>query len=132
MNLSRIKIWTAEILYASDLNAEFDNIINHEIKNTDIASNAAIEGSKFKDADIDLTSKVKGILPVANGGTGVSGDSYDADKVDGIHAAVSASANKLFPLNGSGKFPIVILDLSGANEGDIVKIVSGVPTWVAP
>ncbi len=103
MNLSRVKVWTAEILYASDLNAEFNNIINHEIDNDDIKAAAGIEGSKLKAGDIDLTSRVKGILPVANGGTGVSGDTYDADKVDGIHAAVNPSANKLCPLDSSAK-----------------------------
>ncbi len=87
MNLSRVKVWTAEILYASDLNAEFNNIINHEIANADIAANAAIEGAKLKNVDIDLTSKVKGILPTVNGGTGVPDDTYDADKIDGYHAA---------------------------------------------
>ncbi len=109
MNLSRVKVWTAEILYASDLNAEFDNILNHEIANADISATAAIEGSKLKNADIDLTTKVKGILPASKGGTGVADDTYDADKVDGIHAAAVATANKLFPLDANKLFPAINL-----------------------
>ncbi len=58
MNLSRVKVWGAEVLYASDLNTEFNNIVNHEIDNDDIKTAAGIEGSKLKDADIDL-SKLK-------------------------------------------------------------------------
>ena len=36
MNLSRVKVWGTEILYTSDLNAEFNNIINNEINNDDM------------------------------------------------------------------------------------------------
>lgn len=48
LNLSRVKTWnTNNILTASDLNAEFNNILNHSISNSDVASNAAIVASKL-------------------------------------------------------------------------------------
>ena len=51
INVSRVKTWAAaEILTAADLNAEFDNIIDHEITNADIAASAGIPASK-----LDLT-----------------------------------------------------------------------------
>jgi len=51
LNISRVKTWSAsDVLTASDLNAEFDNIVNHSIVNADISSSAAIVASK-----LDLT-----------------------------------------------------------------------------
>lgn len=51
LNLSRVKTWNAsDVLTASDLNAEFDNIVNHAIVNADISASAAITASK-----LDLT-----------------------------------------------------------------------------
>ena len=47
MNLSRVKVWSAEILYASDLNAEFNNILNHELDDSDIKAGADIQVSKL-------------------------------------------------------------------------------------
>lgn len=48
LNLSRVKTWsTSDILTAADLNAEFDNIVNHSIVNADIDANAAILASKL-------------------------------------------------------------------------------------
>lgn len=51
LNLSRVKTWNAsDVLTASDLNAEFDNIVNHAIVNADVSATAAITASK-----LDLT-----------------------------------------------------------------------------
>lgn len=47
LNLSRVKEWSAEVLTHTDLNAEFDNILDHEIANADIAATAAIVASKI-------------------------------------------------------------------------------------
>lgn len=51
LNLTRVKTWSSEVLTAGDLNAEFDNILNHAISNADISSSAGISGSK-----LDLTT----------------------------------------------------------------------------
>jgi len=52
LNLSRVKTWSAsEILTAADLNAEFNNILNHSLTNNDIDAAAGIVGSK-----LDLSS----------------------------------------------------------------------------
>lgn len=47
LNLSRVKTWSTEVLTADDLNAEFDNILNHQISNADVASAAGILASKL-------------------------------------------------------------------------------------
>ncbi len=49
-------------------------------------------------AATDITS---GTLPVSRGGTGVTGDTYDADKVDGWHVVRLSGAQQTIP-NGSG------------------------------
>src|SRR3990167_5492502 len=48
LNLSRVKTWSAqEVLTASDLNGEFNNILNHSLTNNDIDAAAGILGSKL-------------------------------------------------------------------------------------
>lgn len=47
LNLSRVKTWSAEVLTHTDLNAEFDSILAHEITNADISATAAIAASKI-------------------------------------------------------------------------------------
>ncbi len=43
LDLSRVKTWSAtEILTAADLNAEFNNILNHDLTNTDMSGSAGI------------------------------------------------------------------------------------------
>jgi len=64
LNLSRVKTWSAsDILTAADLNAEFDNILDHSITNSDISASAAIVGSK-----LDLS--VPGNIGATTPGTG--------------------------------------------------------------
>jgi len=46
-------------------------------------------------------ASITGILAVANGGTGVSDDSYDADKVDGCDAGTSSGNVFKIPTSGS-------------------------------
>jgi len=79
-----------------------------------------------------------GTLSVARGGTGVTGDSYDADKVDGCHAGISTSnvfkigANHVVNgtiLYGSGTG---IWYLSGGTNGyQLTTHGSAAPTWSA-
>jgi len=62
LNIARVKTWTTEILTATDLNAEFDNIINHAITNTDVAAGAAIAASKL---DLSVPGAIGGTTPNA-------------------------------------------------------------------
>lgn len=63
LNLSRVKTWNAsDVLTASDLNAEFDNIINHAIVNADISATAAIAGSKL---DLAVAPAIGATTPAA-------------------------------------------------------------------
>ena len=63
LNLSRVKTWGTEVLTAADLNAEFDNILDHSILNADIGASAAIVGSKL---DLSVPGVIGGTTP-ANG-----------------------------------------------------------------
>lgn len=60
LNLSRVKTWGAEILTHTDLNAEFDNILDHEIADADVSSSAAIKGSKL---DLTVASAIGSTTP---------------------------------------------------------------------
>lgn len=69
LNLSRVKTWSAEVLTHGDLNAEFDNILNHSIANADISSTAAIVGSKL---DLAIPGAIGGTTPAAGAFTTLS------------------------------------------------------------
>jgi len=89
LNISRVKTWSAEVLTHTDLNAEFDNILNHQIGtaditdgtivNADISTTAAIVASKidFTTASaIGSTSASTGAFTTltASGATTLNGD----------------------------------------------------------
>jgi len=57
---------------------------------TTTLKNSAVTNAKVANSTLDLTSKVTGVLPVANGGTGVSSASIGI--VSGYHRATPASA----------------------------------------
>lgn len=86
MNLSRVKVWGAQILYASDLNAEFNNIINHELDDDDIKAGAGIQLTKLQ--------------------SGVNGDI-------------------IYYSDGWKK-------LAKGTDDQILKLVSGLPSWENP
>ena len=69
LNLSRVKTWSAEVLTHTDLNAEFDNILNHSIVNADIGAAAAIVGSKL---DLSVPGAIGGTTPGAGAFTTLS------------------------------------------------------------
>jgi hypothetical protein len=63
LNLSRAKTWNAsDILTAADLNAEFNNILNHSLTNNDIDAAAGIVGSKL---DLSAAGIIGGTTPAA-------------------------------------------------------------------
>ncbi len=69
LDLSRVKVWVDEILTAADLNAEFNNILNHEIANNDVAAAAGIVGSKL---DLTAAGAIGGTTPAAGAFTTLS------------------------------------------------------------
>ena len=89
LNISRVKTWSAEVLTHTDLNAEFDNILNHQIgtaditdgtiTNADISTTAAIVASKIDfttGSAIGSTSASTGAFTTltASGATTLNGD----------------------------------------------------------
>ena len=79
LNLSRVKTWSSgEILTETDLNAEFDNILNHSIGNADIDPDAAIPGSKL---DLSVPGAIGGITPAAGAFTTLSATTLSATTI---------------------------------------------------
>lgn len=73
--ISRIKTWTAEVLYSSDLNAEFNNILNYW-NGADAASNAWTSLAVTNNATIGGTLSVTGTTTLGTvniSGTGTIG-----------------------------------------------------------
>ena len=88
LNLTRVKTWSSgDILTETDLNAEFDNILNHSISNADIASDAAIPGSKL---NLAVPGAIGGTTPAAGAFTTLSST---GDTTIGNAAADSLTIN---------------------------------------
>lgn len=81
LNLARVKTWTSgEVLTASDLNAEFDNILDHSITNADVSSTAAIAGSKLDlsvPGAIGATTASNGTFTTLTANTALNPDASD-------------------------------------------------------
>ena len=98
LNLARVKTWGTEVLTAADLNAEFDNILDHSILNADIGASAAIVGSKL---DLSVPGIIGGTTPAAGtfstltatGAIVANGDSITSDGVLVINATSETSFN---------------------------------------
>jgi len=70
LDLSRVKTWdSGDILTHTDLNAEFDNILNHAITYTDLSATAAIPGSML---DLTIPGAIGGTTPAAGAFTTLS------------------------------------------------------------
>ena len=107
------------------VNADIDNAA--QIAATKLAAIATV--SKVSGAalfNLASTPAGGGILPVTGGGTGVSGNTYDADKVDGIDAAAAATANKLLALDTNSKLPASI-----TGDADTVDSIHAASTATA-
>jgi hypothetical protein len=84
-------------------------------------------------------ASITGTLPVAHGGTGVTGDTYDADKVDGCDAGIGSSDVFKIPAGATGdiyffKASITneVQTLSGGTDGyQLTTHGLAEPTWAA-
>jgi len=73
LNLSRVKTWNAsDILTAADLNAEYNNILNHSLTNNDVDAAAAIVASKL---DQSVAGAIGGTTPNTGAFTTLSASS---------------------------------------------------------
>jgi len=87
LDLSRVKTWdSGDILTHTDLNAEFDNILNHAITYTDLSATAAIPGSMLNLA-----------VPGAIGGTTPSTGAFTNLTTSGTVTFVSGATTLSFP-----------------------------------
>jgi hypothetical protein len=111
---SRIKTWTSEILTATDLNAEFNNILNNLTPaGTDDASATLSDMQTIVDpTGGSLATSLAGELQrLRYMIKAISGGAYwystpsaiAADTVDGFHATATPTAGKVPVADGSGK-----------------------------
>jgi len=89
LNLSRVKTWGAEVLTHTDLNAEFDNILNHSIANADVSATAAIAGSKL---DLSVPGAIGGTTPSTGAFTTLSATSSITAGTSAIPDAADGAA----------------------------------------
>lgn len=101
-DLSRTKNWGTETLTDADLEGQLDLIINWVMAAFNLTTGHKHDATANEGPKIDLTGAVSGILPVANGGTGVSDDTYDADKCDGAHASATPTGNYIVVADAQG------------------------------
>lgn len=71
-NSTRTKNWGTEILTDTDLEAAFDELHQYFIDSLDSSTGHNHEGGTNEGPQLDLTQAVTGVLPVANGGTGLA------------------------------------------------------------
>jgi hypothetical protein len=101
-----------ETILAEDIGSgsvRSDEILDETILSQDIA-NGAIQNEDIADGTIDLTGKVTGILPVANGGTGTDGSSV----TNGQILVGDASNGRFVPTNIVAGDGIEINESAGA------------------
>lgn len=86
---------------------------------TKFIENLAVTNAKIANSTIDLTAKVTGVLPVANGGTGQS--AIVSALVDGATPALDASLGSVFTLT-STQNPTIAVPTNPTN-GQKITIV---------
>jgi len=111
------------------------------ITNAKVSASAAIEESKIlfsatghthagtvNGKKISLTTAVSGVLPVINGGTGVDGDTYDADKLDGQHGSyyIEFRSGDMM-ISSLTTAPSGWTDVSATYNNKFIRISSGTP-----
>lgn len=124
-DLTRTKNWGTEILTDSDLEGQFDLIINYIDAMMDGTSGHAHTGSANDGKLITLTTGVTGVLPLANGGTANSGltatlgDLYygDGTKVAKLAGNITTTKQLITQTGDGAASAAPILE----NVGSIVK-----------
>lgn len=133
MALSRIKTWAAaEILTASDLNAEFNNILTNALTLINpLTGNLDLDGNEFildSDADTSISADTDDRVDFKLGGTDIFRLNTVATAVNGIDFFGSATGNQpyLKPLGTDSNFG---LDIRDSNGNEII-ITDGVASAV--
>lgn len=135
LNLSRVKTWGAEVLTYADLNAEFDNILDHSITNSDISASAAIVGSKL---DLSVPGAIGGTTPAAGSFTTLSasstltvsgastfGDDIASDTDDTDDLGTSSIEWKDLYVDGTGNIDSLVADTADINAGTVDATIGG-------
>lgn len=130
---ARTKTWGTEILTSGDLDGQFD--ILHQYNNDQLngTSGHTHSGGTSEGPQLPLTSAVTGILPIANGGTGLSTLAAILNliyPVGSIYVNGSVSTNPA-TLLGVGTWSAIsgfIAGLDGTTEFDTIGQTGGAKT----
>jgi len=128
MSISRVKTWAAaEVLNASDLNAEFNNILNNPVDLFSPAGKAVdMNGFEFildADADSSITADTDDRMDYRLGGTDIFRMNTVASAVNGIDFFGSATGNNVYLLP-QGSDTNINLELRGKGSGEVISQVA--------
>ena len=124
LDLSRVKTWGSEVLTAADLNAEFDNILDHSIVNADVSATAAILASKI-DFSAGLSSLAVTGDTTLTGDLAINGDDLTCDGVLTINATSATSFNDENITNvGQIDVDTIICDGAALTIGDNTETIA--------
>jgi len=144
LNLSRVKTWGSEILTAADLNAEFNNILDHSLTKNDLSATAGILGTQV---DFVVAPAIGATTPAAaafttlsaSGATslsttlGVTGETLFSDKasftqvddkeyIDSLadgYLDFEATTGLRFRINGTEQINLIDGVLAGTTDSDV-------------
>ena len=124
MALSRIKTWSAgEILTASDLNAELNNILTNALTLiSPLTGNLDLDGNEFildSDADSSITADTDDQIDFKLGGTDIFTLNTVASAVNGIAFTGSATTNAV-DIAAFGTDTDVGIDITAKGAGPII------------
>ena len=129
MALSRIKTWIAEILTASDLNAEYDNILNEGAKSLSSPREAALDMAGFElildaDANSSFTADTDDRLDVRLQGKDLFlFDGTTASSVDGLtFGAVATASPSTVTITGQGESTNINVNLVSKGTSGTIQI----------
>lgn len=123
MALSRVKVWAAaEVLTASDLNTEFNNIINNPSSLiSPLTGSLDLDGNELildGDADTSITADTDDRIDFKLGGTDTFRLNTVASAVNGIDFTASATGNAL-SIAAFGTDTNIDIELAAKGSGEV-------------
>lgn len=135
MALSRVKVWAAaEVLTASDLNTEFNNILSNAFTLiSPLTGNLDLNGQELildADADTSIQADTDDQIDFKLGGTDIVQFKTVATAVNGFNFIGSATTDSI-DINAVGTDTDIGIDITAKGAGDIVLTTTGGITLTA-